>query len=449
MTKVRTCGLFTFVLAQSRKVNTSEKASLPAMICTVFLFCVAAAIAMPAQSIAFSTLASFDGTDGAGPFLMSLVRGTDGNFYGTTAAGGANNSCTGGCGVVFKITPAGALTTPYSFCSRQNCIDGSGPYAGLVQGSDGNFYGTTYNGGTIYNGVNPNCPGGCGTVFKITPAGTLTTLYSFCSQLNCADGEHPESALVQGSDGNFYGTTSVGGANGDWGTVFKITSSGMLSTLYSFCSQPHCTDGAQPLAGLLQASDGNFYGTTLGGGVPGQGGQGGTVFKITSSGTLTTLYSFCAQNNCTDGETPSAGLVQASDGNFYGTTEGGGANGPSRGTVFKVTPAGTLTTLYSFCSQPNCADGETPYAPLVQAADGNFYGTTYSGGAYNCGLIGCGTVFKITPAGVLTTLHDFDSTDGGQPAGGLMQAANGFFYGTTGGGGAYGDGTVIRLLPVR
>ena len=203
-----------------------------------------------------------------------------------------------------------------------------------MQGSDGNFYGTTYQGGSI-SSLKPN---GLGTVFQITPSGTLATLYSFCPglYLDCGtDGANPQAGLVQGSDGNFYGTTSGGGANSG-GTVFKITPSGTLTTLYSFCSVSNCADGATPSAGLIQGSDGNFYGTTEFGGGSGGTTIGGTVFRITPSSTLTVLYSFCSQSGCTDGENPEAGLVQASmyDGYFYGTTSHGGAYGG--GTVFQL-----------------------------------------------------------------------------------------------------------------
>jgi uncharacterized repeat protein (TIGR03803 family) len=332
------------------------------MACILFVFCAATTIASPAQIL--TTLHSFDGTDGSLP-AAGLVQASDGNLYGTTQFGGAN-CAPYGCGTVLKITPSGTLTTLLSF----DGADGGDPVAGLVQASDGNFYGTTYLGGA----------NDAGTVFKITPSGTLTTLYSFCSQPNCTDGENPAAGLVQASDGNFYGTTYLGGANGD-GTVFKITPSGTLTTLYNFCAQGGCADGAYPVAGLVQGTDGNFYGTTGLGGADGDG----TVFKITRSGTLTTLHSFDGN----DGVEPFAGLVQGTDGNLYGTTEFGGANGD--GTVFKITPSGTLTTPYNFCSQSGCADGEIPVAGLVQASDGNFYGTTKFGGAN-----GNGTVFKLS-----------------------------------------------------
>jgi len=364
-----------------------------------------------------STLLNFDGANGAFPAFTSLVQGTDGNLYGTTESGGTFDQ-----GIVFKVTPGGTLTNLYTFCSQTNCTDGAEPYAGLVQAANGNFYGTTSVGGANSEG----------TVFEITPAGQLTTLYNFCSQPGCTDGYLPYAGLVQGTDGNFYGTTLAGGANNE-GTVFKMTPGGTLTTLYSFCSQSGCTDGLEPYAGLVQGTDGNFYGTTLAGGASGAG----TVFKMTPGGTLTTLYSFCSQNGCTDGIEPYGGLVQGTDGNFYGTTAFGGAN--AEGTVFKLTPSGTLTTLYSFCSQSGCTDGIQPEAGLVQAG-GNFYGTTYFAGPN-----GYGTVFEITPAGQLTTLYGFGLGDGGFVEGGLVQGSNGNLYGMTVFGGSRLDGTIFSL----
>jgi uncharacterized repeat protein (TIGR03803 family) len=393
------------VLAQR---NRLEAPRLPRLICNLVLFCAAAVIAAPAQSIFFTTLASFNGTDGSYP--ASLVQASDGNFYGTTVNGGAYRY-----GTAFKITPGGVLTTLYSFCSQPNCADGSGPFAALVQATDGNFYGTTYGGGTYSSG----------TAFKITPGGTLTTQYSFCSQPNCADGAGPFAALVQATDGSFYGTTYQGGTN-DGGTVFKITPSGTLTTLHSFDG----SDGLYPDTPLTQGSDGTFYGTTQQGGA----GSAGTVFKITPSGNLTTLHSF----DGSDGLYPNTPLTQGSDGNFYGAAEQGGAY--RSGTVFKITPAGTLTVLHSF----DGSDGYIPLAVLVQASDGNFYGLTDLGGTYSSG-----TVFKITPGGTLTTLYSFCSQsgciDGANPDGGLVLGRDSNFYGTTSEGGAFGDGTVFRL----
>src|ERR1035438_6425411 len=273
------------------------------------------------------------------------------------------------------------LTTIHRFCSQSGCPDGASPSAGLVQATNGDLYGTT-----PHAGANDD-----GTIFKITPGGTLTTLYSFCSQTNCTDGATPYAGLVQAANGDLYGTAYNGGANGDLGTVFKITPTGTLTTLYSFCSQSGCADGAHPAGGLVQAANGNFYGTTESGG---RAHGGGTVFKITPGGTLTTLYRF------PDGSSPFAGLVQAADGDFYGTTSGGGA--ADLGTVFKITPSGTLTTLYTFCSQSGCTDGAYPYAGLAQDTNGDFYGTTYVGGANYDGTVfrlsvGLGPFVKIRP----------------------------------------------------
>jgi uncharacterized protein (TIGR03437 family) len=419
----------------------------------VFVLCAATAVFLPAQTL--TTLYSFCSqsgcTDGAFPW-GGLVKAADGDLYGTTTAGGANCEVppSDGCGTVFKITPSGTLTTLYSFCAQSGCTDGAFPEGGLVQGLDGNFYGTTQSFGA--SGVSG------GTVFKIAPSGELTTLYSFCSQSACTDGRHPQAGLVQATNGDLYGTTAFGGANCEvptsdgCGTIFKITPSGTLTTLYSFCAQSSCTDGAGPAAGLVQGTDGNLYGTTQFGGVPPVNlpentcidtGGCGTIFKITPSGTLTTVYAFCPNGaSCAGGYSPAAALVQGTDGNFYGTTP------YPTGTVFQVTPSGTLTTLYSFCSQINaygtCADGLGPMATLAQGTDGNFYGTTDF------------TIFRITPSGMLTTLINFCPDEcGGYLTGpsALIQAANGEFYGTTSVGGVnlpgcadgYGCGTVFSL----
>ena len=359
-----------------------------------------------------SRCTAFSGADGETP-LASPVQATNGDLYGTTASEGAH-----GYGTIFRIAPSGTLATLHNFCSKTGCADGVYPGAGLVQATDGNLYGTTA-GGAL---------GSYGTIFKITPSGALTTLYNFCSQSECTDGEKPLAGLVQATNGDLYGTTYSEGAMGS-GTIFRIAPSGTLATLYSFCSQGGCSDGVYPEAGLVQATNGNLYGTTAGGAL----GNYGAIFKITPSGALTTLYNFCSQTGCTDGEYPYAGLVQTTDGNLYGTTQDGGVNGS--GTIFRITPSGALTTLYKFCPQSGCPDGEYPDAALIQATDGNLYGTTEGGGGN-----GYGTIFRITPSGALTTLYNFCSqsgcTDGVEPRAGLIQATDGNLYGTTVGGGA-------------
>ena len=371
---------------------------------------------LPAQT--FTTLHSFDGTDGRLSFA-GLVQATNGSLYGTTYYGGAKNS-----GEVFEITPIGTLTRLHSFCSKSGCTDGEYTYATPIQGTDGNFYGTTYLGGSNE----------LGTVFQITPTGTEITLHTFRGP----DGSQPLAGLVQATNGDFYGTTYIGGSEGK-GEVFKITPNGAFTTLHSFCSQSGCTDGENPFAGLIQGVDGNLYGTTFGGGsIKGFG----TVFKITPLGTLTTLHSFCTQSGCPDGQFPQTGLVQASNGDLYGTTIAGGAYGD--GTIFQITPTGKLKMLYNVCSQSGCPEGNYLIAGLIQATDGNLYGIMDVGGAK-----GSGTIFKMTLSGTLTTLYNFCSQsgcpDGQYPAGGLVQATDGNLYGTTADGGANGDGTVFSL----
>jgi uncharacterized repeat protein (TIGR03803 family) len=192
------------------------------------------------------------------------------------------------------------------------------------------------------------------------------------------------AGLVQASNGDFYGTTNVGGTANS-GTIFRITPEGVLTTIYSFCARSGCADGANPSAAPVQGSNGELYGTTQSGGDTGSG----TIFELTPSGTLTTLHSFCSQPGCEDGQVPATGLIQATNGLFYGTTDGFEFTEP--GTVFELTPGGGLRTVYTFCSQPGCADGSTPGAALVQATDGQIYGTTTAGGAS-----GAGTIFSLS-----------------------------------------------------
>jgi uncharacterized repeat protein (TIGR03803 family) len=311
-----------------------------------------------------------------------LVLGTDEKFYGTTGGGGTSTACAGGCGTVFSVSRDGVLTTLHSFDSA----DGSLPFGALVEGVDGNFYGTTFAGGASGTCVYGDLVG-CGTVFKITSKGVLTTLHSF----DGSDGANPYAALVQGSDGKLYGTTYLCGGGSSCssgsGTVFRITPAGILTTLHTFTGST--TDGANPYAPVVEGGDGNFYGTTSDGGLY----EGGTVFKITPKGTTTVLVSFGG----TTSWNPTAGLIQATDGDFYGMTSWGGENcldgfGSGCGSIFKITADGTWTLLYSFCSQFECADGWRPDGGLVQATDGNFYGATSLGGAGN----GDGTIFGLS-----------------------------------------------------
>jgi len=370
----------------------------------------AAGLVLPAfgtpAGVVFTNLYSFTGTnDGISP-QAGLVQGSDGNFYGTTANGGTN----GGNGTVFKISANGALTNLYSFGGP----DGANPYAGLVQASDGYLYGTTANGGTNASG----------SVFKISTDGVLTNLYSFTGG---DDGATPLAGLAQGSDGYLYGTTAGYVGSSSNGTVFRISTNGALSNLYIFTGT---NDGANPTTGLVQGNDGYFYGTTSAGGT--NGGHG-TVFKISTNGALTNLYSFTGAN---DGGNPEGALVQGSDGNFYGTTANGGTN--THGTVFNISTNGVLSNLYSFTGGIN---GANPFAGLVQGGDGSFYGTTYNGGSSSSG-----TVFKISTNGAFSGAYSFSRvSDGAAPLAGLVQGSDGSFYGTTSQGGTIDIGTVFRL----
>ncbi len=314
----------------------------------------------------FTSLFSFNGTSGSRP-VASLILGSDGSLYGTTAGGGTN----GDNGTIFRITLSGVFTSLFSF----NGTNGRSPQAALVQGTDGSLYGTT-----TFGGANADN----GTVFKITPGGVFTPLFTLPS--NGGSGIGPMGRLFQASDGNFYGTTSAGGLTGDNGTVFRITPAGVFTSLFSFSG----ANGSGPAAGLIRGNDGNLYGTTQYGGA---NGDNGTIFRITTSGALTSLYSFRGP----DGNYPVAGLVQGSDGNFYGTTSGdrafGGLN--TFGTVFRMTPGGALSTLNIF----NGANGATPVAGLSQGNDGNFYGTTFEGGSG-----GGGTIFRMVEPPIITLI---------------------------------------------
>jgi uncharacterized repeat protein (TIGR03803 family) len=347
-----------------------------------------AGAATTASAQTFSVLYNFGSgwADPRNPYMGPITQGRDGNLYGTTFLGGANNG-----GTVFKITPAGRFAVVYSLTAA----DGYAPFGGVTLGTDGSFYGSAPVGGSS----------GFGTLFKVTPGGTLTVLYNF-SDGN--DGANPEAPPVQGLGGNWYGTTSAEweGSRG-YGTVYKLTPAGQLTSLHQFDS----TDGAFPEAPLVQATDGSFYGTTDGGGA--------SVFKITPCGRFTALAG-------TGGLAPQAPLVQGNDGSFYGTGRSG--------VVFKVTPAGKVTVIYNF------TPGTEPVAGLVQATDGNFYGATWSGGA-----MGYGMIYRISPDGSFSVLYNFDGTTGSNPGATLVQHTNGLLYGDTNSGGIYGGGTFYSL----
>ena len=349
---------------------------LPGTITTLYSFCA-------------QTNCSDGSNPGYGGGSTGLVLDADGDFYGATPYGG-NPNCylyDGGCGTIFQVTSQGQLTTLHTF----NEGDGARAGTSLLQGFDSDLFGVTQYGGNGY---------GEGVFFKITTGGTFTVLYSFCETQGCPDGAYPND-LILGRDGNFYGTAGSGGTVKGGGTVFKLTPDGTLNTLYNFCGRENCPHGSSPL-GLLQATDGDLYGATYSGGNQAAecGSYGcGTLFRITPSGKLVTIYRFCSQLGCPDGGHPLS-LVQATDGNLYGVTELSGQNSACYGsnnvcgTIFKINSQGVLTTLHIFCSQPGCPDGYDLYSGrLLQATDGKLYGTTSSGGSDpDCS---CGTIFSL------------------------------------------------------
>ena len=387
--------------------------SLIKFFCVLSVFSIAMAVMSFAQGL--TTLHSFSGSDGANP-AAAVVLATDGNLYGTTYSAGPNGI---NAGTVFKITPSGNFSTVYDFCQQPPyCSDGLHPLK-MIQGRDANFYGVTQYGGDI------------GNIFKLTPSGNESSLFTFCSPLQCTNGSNPTS-LMQASDGNFYGLIANGG-NDQVGAFWQlVANSWAFNLLYGFDG----TVGLYPMASLVQGQDGQLYGVSPhgGSGNPDCASYCGTAFRITLSGDPTLLYSFCSQADCTDGSIPSAALVQSSDGNFYGSTYSGGANGA--GTIFKIAPSGTMTVLHSFGGN----DGSQVFAPLIQGTDGNFYGVASAGGTH-----GDGTIFQITPSGAYTVLYNFAGSDGADPLGAMVQDAQGNFYGTTNTGGTSNDGTVFKF----
>ncbi len=389
-----------------------------ALACAAITFSLA--VCAQAQTVTF--LADFNGGNGWEPY-GSVVQATDGNFYGTTSGGEF------GHGNVFRITPAGEITSIYTFCPQNNCATGAFPTSAPLLGSDGNLYGVTAT-----------------TVYRLKLGGEITTLYTFCSLPGCTDGGSP-NGMILASDGNFYGTTNYGGTAGV-GTIFKISPAGEFSSLYSFCSQANCVDGSYPYYPLVQGNDGNFYGTTLGGGA---NQAGGVFYELTASGAYNVLYNFCTTENnssCVGGAYAYA-IAKGADGNFYGTTDAGGAHG--EGVVFALTPTGQYTDLYNFEYNANLG---WPGSQLTLASDGNLYGTFIGGGSGSWAPIAAGGIYEVTPAGVFTGLYDFchcNASSGYTPLDPVFQATDGNFYGTTayngytGTKGNSGFGTVFKL----
>ncbi len=360
----------------------------------------------PAYAQDFSVLYDFGSGGSQDPVHPSysgiIAQGRDGNLYSTSP------SSVTGYGAAFMITASGALTVLYPFTSDDSGVN---PESGLVLGTDGNFYGTTEYGESNY-----------GTIFTITPNGEFTLLYSFTGG---SDGGRSFAPPIQARDGNLYGTTSQGYTGSYYGTVYKLTPAGVVTPLYQF-DDAH---GASPFAPLVQGSDGNFFGTTFRGG----NFNLGVVFKITSSGKLHVLYNL----EGTHGSYPFGPLVEGNDGNFYGTTFNGGTH--NSGVIFRIKPKGGLKVVHNFVGS---GGGFYPSAGLVQASDGNLYGTTHSGGP-----VDAGTIFRITLQGKYTDLFKFDGTNGKFPLVTLTQHTNGILYGDTkeGGTGCQDCGTFYSL----
>jgi uncharacterized repeat protein (TIGR03803 family) len=379
---------------------------------------------VPGQADALNTLHTLKAALGANPPATPILA-RDGNLYGVAQSGGANDA-----GVLFKITKSGTYTVLHSFSAQSGLTnsDGAHPLAALIQAGDGNLYGTCCYGGNE----------GDGTVFKVTPGGGFTTLYSFTGG---PDGANPQAALVQASDGNLYGVCARGGGF-NTGTIFRITLGGVFTLLHTFSASSAAqtnSDGINPQAALIQASDGNLYGTAVNGGTYGFG----TIFRITLRGIFTTFYSFSTLNSTgtnSDGANPVAALIQAGDGDLYGTAVYGGTG--YNGTIFRITLRGAFTTLYSFSALNSTGtnlDGANPMG-LILASDGDLYGAAQNGGADNFG-----TLFKITTGGAFTTLYNFTGdTDGANPVG-MIQAGNGSFYGAAFTGETTVNGTVFSF----
>ncbi len=359
----------------------------------------------------FTVLYNFTGPPDGGYPYAGLVRDAAGNLYGTTHQGGSSDY-----GTVFKVDTSGTEAVVHSFTGG---ADGGYPYAGLIQDKSESLYGTTWRGGSGY-----------GVVFKLDTAGNETVLHTFTAG---KDGISPYAGLITDATGNFYGTTEWGGSS-IYGTVFKVTAAGKETVLYNFTGG---SDGGHLLGGLVRDKKGNLYGTTESGG----GYDDGTVYKLSSSGTLTVLHSFTGYPK--DGSDAVVSLIMDAKGNLYGSTCWGGAYG--WGTVFKVNQAGRKTVLHSFAGGE---DGGCPHGSLITDDAGDLYGNTYYGGGTGCdGNYGCGTVFKLNTSGTESVLHRFagGASDGAYPQGGLVRDAQGNLYGTATYSGEFGYGTVWKL----
>lgn len=333
--------------------------------------------------------------------------------------------------MLVQPTQAQTYTVLYSF---KGGADGGSPYSGLILDASGNLYGTTE-----VSGILKDCGAfrGCGVVYKVDPSGKETVLHRFKGN---ADGRQPEwGNLFLDKAGNFWDTTVYGGIPGDigLGTVYMISPTGKEKIMHRFAGGPN--DGEEPQTGLIQDASGTFYGTTAAGG-SGPGGDCGTVFSMNQSGQVTILHSFIV----TDGCQPIGGLVMDAAGDMYGMTSTGGSTG--YGTVFRITKTGDVTTLHTFTAEP---DGAYPLGILTLDQAGNIYGTTPGGGDPNCTTAhqGCGIVFKIDTSGNEHILHSFLFDDGGMPYAGVILDPAGNLYGSTSGFSTYNWGSLFKLDP--
>jgi uncharacterized repeat protein (TIGR03803 family) len=388
------------------------------VLATLLISVIFATQCMQAQTL--HTLHAFRGPDGGYPWA-SLIRDSVGNLYGTTYYGG-NTNCGGTeCGVVFKLSPKGKLTVLHAFTAGS---DGDKPLAGLIRDAAGNLYGTTQYGGSGCNSY------GCGTVFKVDKTGKETVLHSFTG----ADGGDPMGGVVRDEKGNLYGTTSSG-------TIFELDTAGVLTTLYTFTA---AADGLFPTGSIVRDAAGNLYGTTYYGGTGCTNNGGcGTVYKLGTNLTLTTLHYFDGR---TDGYAPFGGLIADAAGNLYGTTSEDENYASASGTVFEVgETTGSFTVLHFF--NPATEGGQS-LATLARDVAGNLYGANSLGGG-GCGTRSCGTIWKLDTNSNLTVLTDFGKGNQGKyPRGGVVLDKAGNIYGTTTTGGSKGGaGTVFKITP--
>jgi len=424
-------------------------------------FCVASAAVVAALAVSgaaaqsLKTIHDFCAkklcTDGLNPGA-GLVEDAAGNLYGTTEGGGAHFT-----GAVFELVPNGNkwdYRILHNFCSKGGCADGATPKDSLIIDTNGNLYGTTYDGGTGGEG---------GTAFELMPNAdrtkwTLHTLYSFCSLTGCADGTAPTSNLTYRGAASgapydgvspLYGATTTGGEIGD-GAAFELSprpgkSRWKERVIYNFCPGDDCTKGGNPSGALIADNAGNLFGVTSAGGDLGLG----VVFELVPKGSRwkeTRLYSFCQLESCYDGSLPAGPLFLDGAGNLFGTATSGGTL--NEGVVFKLVPDGVRSqenALYSFCAETGCADGAVPQAGVTLDSAGNIFGVAMNGG----GSSNAGTLFELNAS--FSVLHTFCSRnkckDGAVPLGVPIVDPSGRIFGVTQSGGANGEGTVFEATP--